>query len=431
MSLKLNERYPGRYNNPSADYPQGSFKNRTAPGAKDGSYLEQDWANDKEGFFQSLLSLAGITPNGSVDKVGASQFFDALLKLKQNQYGTAFPTTGPSAAMVLTPSPAITAYSAGQRFRVKFNRASTGTDTINISGVGPKNLKQYDASGAKVAAVFAIDQLSDVEYDGTDAVLLDPLPVANSNLVGVRGCFSGLKASTTGTSAVVTVSADELMVESSSNTYQTLRAVAVTPSFGNAGVNGLDVGAANSQTASTWYAVWVIWNGTTKAGLLSLSTTAPTLPAGYTHAALVSMVLTDATANKYPLSIIQSGRKWQYVVRTGSNVAKLPIMISGVNGSPTAPTFIPVGLSGFFPPNSASIILSAFAEGTVSLIAAPNNNYGAINSANQPMININLGGTSGIRGSYSSIVVPESANFYYASNATTSGLTAIGGELNI
>lgn len=78
MSLKLNERYPGRFNNPTASYPQGSFKNRTTPDSKDGSYLEKDWANDKEGFFQSLLSQAGITANGAVDAVGASQYFSAL-----------------------------------------------------------------------------------------------------------------------------------------------------------------------------------------------------------------------------------------------------------------------------------------------------------------------------------------------------------------
>ncbi|WP_448693607.1 hypothetical protein [Pseudomonas rhizophila] len=81
MSLKLNERYPSRFNNPSSDYPQGSFKNRTAPGALDGSYLEQDWANDKEGFFQSLIATAGIVPSGDVDKVGASQYYDALLEV--------------------------------------------------------------------------------------------------------------------------------------------------------------------------------------------------------------------------------------------------------------------------------------------------------------------------------------------------------------
>lgn len=78
MSLKLNERYPGRFDNPTAGYPQGSFKNRTAPDAKDGSYLEKDWANDKEGFFQSLLSAAGLVANGAVDSVGASQYYSAL-----------------------------------------------------------------------------------------------------------------------------------------------------------------------------------------------------------------------------------------------------------------------------------------------------------------------------------------------------------------
>ena len=81
MALKLNERYPGRFNSPTAQYPQGSFKNRTAPGAKDGSYLEQDWANDKLAFFSSLLSGASITPNGNVDTVGDSQYYDALKKI--------------------------------------------------------------------------------------------------------------------------------------------------------------------------------------------------------------------------------------------------------------------------------------------------------------------------------------------------------------
>lgn len=84
MSLKLNERYPARFGNPSSDYPQGSFKNRTTPTAKDGSYLEKDWANDKEGFFQSLIFYAQTVPNGLVDKVGGSQYYDSLLKILRN-----------------------------------------------------------------------------------------------------------------------------------------------------------------------------------------------------------------------------------------------------------------------------------------------------------------------------------------------------------
>lgn len=84
MALKLNERYPGRFTNPSGDYPQGSFKNRSTPTAKDGSYLEKDWANDKEGFFQSLLSAAVIEANGAVDKVGSSQYYAALVSIINN-----------------------------------------------------------------------------------------------------------------------------------------------------------------------------------------------------------------------------------------------------------------------------------------------------------------------------------------------------------
>lgn len=81
MALKRNERYPGRFQNPSTGQPQGAFKNRTSPTAQDGSYLEADWANDWSGFFSSLLSGANIAPNGSVDAVGSSQYFNALLSL--------------------------------------------------------------------------------------------------------------------------------------------------------------------------------------------------------------------------------------------------------------------------------------------------------------------------------------------------------------
>lgn len=102
MALKRNERYPGRFNNPTTAHPQGAFKNRTAPSSKDGSYLEQDWANDWDGFFSSLLSAVGITPDGNVDAVGTSQYYDALLKVIKNNAGApaiGIPFFWPSSAM--------------------------------------------------------------------------------------------------------------------------------------------------------------------------------------------------------------------------------------------------------------------------------------------------------------------------------------------
>lgn len=79
MALKRNERYPGRFENPSDSHPQGAFKNRTSPSAEDGSYFESDWANDWSGFFEALLTNAGVSANGTADTAVDSQYFNALL----------------------------------------------------------------------------------------------------------------------------------------------------------------------------------------------------------------------------------------------------------------------------------------------------------------------------------------------------------------
>ncbi|PUB43239.1 hypothetical protein [Pseudomonas sp. GV047] len=424
MSLKLNERYPGRFNNPSADYPQGSFKNRTAPSAKDGSYLEQDWANDKEGFFQSLLSAAGLEANGSVDKVGASQLFDALQRLKQTQSGTAFPTTGPSAALVLTPSPAIAAYAAGQRFRVKFNRASTGTDTVNISGLGPKPLKQYDSAGAKVSAVFAIDQLADIEYDGTDAVLLDQLP--SNNAVAIQGAFKNLQVSASGSSNFVSVSADQIILADTTGKNLLAQSVNVGASTIVVGVNGRDLAAA--ATPATWYSVWVISNGTTTSCLLSLSATSPTMPSGYTFKARVSWARTDASL--FPLRFNQFGRTARYDV--GANVPSFPGVTSG-----SATTAMTIALTGVVPITASKAMLVAGTNsGFVAFaplggfVSTPGSNYLSTAQANGFPF---AGGwnASGPVPTTSGEINLRTQSVMYASTASTAVLQCMGWEDNL
>ena len=81
MALDRNAKYSGRYEAPTPAQPQGAFKNRTSPTSQDGSYMEKDWLNDWSAFFSSLLVKAGITPNGDVDEVGASQYMDAFEQL--------------------------------------------------------------------------------------------------------------------------------------------------------------------------------------------------------------------------------------------------------------------------------------------------------------------------------------------------------------
>lgn len=154
MALKLNERYPGRFDNPSAGYPQGSFKNRTTPTAKDGSYLEKDWANDKEGFFQSLLSMAAITANGSVDAVGASQYAGALMKLVTlSDFANA---TGTANAIAASYLPAVTSLADGMMLRfLAIASPNTGAVTFAPNGMAAAAIYGIDGnplSGGEIAA---------------------------------------------------------------------------------------------------------------------------------------------------------------------------------------------------------------------------------------------------------------------------------------
>lgn len=78
MAIVPSTRYPTQTNAPTAGYPQGSARNITVPGDGTGTPWEADLVNDWFGFFQSLLDAAGITPSGTPDEVGASDYFNAI-----------------------------------------------------------------------------------------------------------------------------------------------------------------------------------------------------------------------------------------------------------------------------------------------------------------------------------------------------------------
>jgi hypothetical protein len=65
-----------------ADYPFGSSKNETAPGMLDGTPLEKAVYNDWLGFFQSLVTAAGITPTNSPDTVLLPQYLESIFNLR-------------------------------------------------------------------------------------------------------------------------------------------------------------------------------------------------------------------------------------------------------------------------------------------------------------------------------------------------------------
>lgn len=81
-------------------------------------------------------------------------------------------TTGGTTAFVLTPAVPLASYATNAPLLVKFNATSTGSPTLNVSGLGALNLKQINSVGTKVAASFAAGQIAQVIYDGVDLVVM-------------------------------------------------------------------------------------------------------------------------------------------------------------------------------------------------------------------------------------------------------------------
>jgi len=202
---------------------------------------------------------------------------------------------------------------------------------------------------------------------------------AATGIAAVQGTHKNLKLDSRTGSVVVT--ADELVLETAGNTYAVVRGASLTINPAVSGANGLDTG---SFAPTTWYAVWVIYNGTTVAGLLSTSGTAPTLPSGYSYKARVGWVRSNATPALYP--ILQFGRRAQYVV--DGAVLTVPRKICGAVGSysDTTPVYAAQAIATFVPPTAGEIIAFMAANSGTNAhgAVAPNGNYSGAKSAIPP-----------------------------------------------
>lgn len=81
MATNPETAFIGKVTPASAGYPYGAARDVSAPGDGTGTPLKAIWLNDWFGLQQQLLSLAGITPSGVSDAVGACQVWDALYEL--------------------------------------------------------------------------------------------------------------------------------------------------------------------------------------------------------------------------------------------------------------------------------------------------------------------------------------------------------------
>ncbi len=133
----------------------------------------------------------------------------------------------------------------------------------------------------------------------------------------------------------------------------------LTASITASGANGLDTG---SEASNTWYYVWVIYNPTTDtyAALLSLSSTAPTMPSGYTKRRRVGVVRNDGSSNFRQFSqVVNVGRaRWYHY--DDLTISETSVLTAGA-----ATTYTDVDLAALVPPVSTlSILVVAYSDDT-------------------------------------------------------------------
>lgn len=274
---------------------------------------------------------------------------------------------GTADALTLTLTPAITAYAAGQTFRFIANANNTGAATININSVGAKTIQN---NGSALAANDIVSgKIYEIVYDGTQFqisqvrlsggdVVNDTTPQLggdldrNGNLANLPVGWGNVLAPhenlviTRPTAATVDIDANAVLLRDTNDYVYKASSVNLTVNITASGANGLDTGL---EATSTWYYLWVIYNGTTVAGLLSTSSTAPTMPSGYTYKGLVGAVYNDSGGNF--VSFKQYGKA---VLLASTNAL--------TNG--TATSITAVDISDYVPPLTIEALLRIEATNT-------------------------------------------------------------------
>jgi hypothetical protein len=168
------------------------------------------------------------------------------------------------------------------------------------------------------------------------ATLIPNTPIVNAGLLYVNGCYMNWLSTTT-------LSVTSGQCRDVTNTADIVLGATTTITSTTVGVNGVDVAAA---VASSFYAVYVIGSSTDQkpgACLLSLSSTAPSLPFGYDMFRRVGYVLTDSSAHF--LNFWQEGRNMFYDVG-------ISVLSAG-----TSTTYANVALTTAVPPEATNVNL--------------------------------------------------------------------------
>lgn len=131
--------------------------------------------------------------------------------------------TGTANVYAIAPVPAISSYAIGQSFSFKAANANSGTSTLNVNGLGAKNIfkVQNGSLGVLASGDILTGQVIQVEYDGSEFQVTSNLPSSINNL-GLPTIFGDGSDGTVVISTPTSLSKDMFYANLTVNSSQTL-----------------------------------------------------------------------------------------------------------------------------------------------------------------------------------------------------------------
>lgn len=166
MAINPLLKYVGRITAATLDYPFGSSKNETSPGAGDGTPYEIARANDVFGFQQALLESAGIAPSNNAETALISEYMQALVEIAQGR-AINYNDVGVADAYVLdaqSKQQTARSFFDGQIFKFIAGFTSTGASTCNPVALGVLAIKLRGGVIDTIAGSITTGQESTLIY---------------------------------------------------------------------------------------------------------------------------------------------------------------------------------------------------------------------------------------------------------------------------
>lgn len=130
-------------------------------------------------------------------------------QLRSKQRSDYVVDTGTSNTYVIAPSPAITAYAAGQEFTFNPGNTNTGASTLAVNGLTAKNITK-NGTNPPIAGDIVAGTLITVMYDGTEFQLMSPSAIIAAAVKSGGTGSDGALSITSGTTTVSASSAPYL-----------------------------------------------------------------------------------------------------------------------------------------------------------------------------------------------------------------------------